>query len=53
MILQVAYVILCPSKKKKKHKTEGGKKQWDEKVIIRSSHQTDMVIKAEDIKKII
>lgn len=26
MILQVAYVILCPSKKKKKHKTEGGEK---------------------------
>lgn len=29
------------------------KKQWDEKVIIRSSHQTDMVIKSKDIKKIL
>lgn len=27
-------------------------KKWDEKTIIRSSHQTDVVIKSEDIKKI-
>lgn len=25
----------------------------DENVVIRSSHQTDMVIKSEDIKKIL
>lgn len=29
------------------------KKQQDENVIIRSSHQTDMVIKSEDIKEIL
>ncbi len=28
------------------------KKQQEENVIIRSSHQTDVVIKSEDIKKI-
>lgn len=28
-------------------------KHWNEEVIIRSSHQTDTVIKSEDIKKIL
>lgn len=44
MILQVLYVIFCARK-------EAFKK--DENMIIRSSHQTDMAIKSEDIKKIL